>query len=169
MSRPSPTEIRTMMRDRATADIARFGWSMIGVFPTDDNDSIQTYFCYTVGLWQTYGQAELVTLMLRPEVANAVVHGLVDDHLKQGERYVHGQTADDLIRDFSVHFRTVPVASERYTLSAARAYYGHDEFDVLQMVLPDKAGKFPWDAGVDPAMRTIQDDILRGQGQETSG
>lgn len=46
-------------------------------------------------------------------------------------------------------------ANEEFTIQAAH-YYGRD-VDVLQIVLPDTKGRFPWDEGYEERFRAAQE------------
>lgn len=148
-----------MMRERATSDIAQYGWHMLGVFPVADRP--QVFFCYTVGLWQTFKHPELACFGIRPEVAHELVRIMIDEHLKLGETYTDGQTVVGLAaRDYAVFLRAMAPDNAGYPLSAAMAYYGDWDFPVLQVVFQDVNYKWPWEDGCVPN-HIISQEILK--------
>lgn len=166
MSHPSrhvpPVNVTKLMHDRAAADIEKFGWHMMGVFPTtEDTNPIKTYFCYTVGLHKTYGQPEIAVFGLRPEIAHATIRRVID-LLVEGQHFVHGTRTADIAQGYDTVFRAVNNDHHEYPFRAAGAYYGNYDFPAVQMVLPDKENRFPWDEGCESKMVLSQQLLFDG-------
>lgn len=142
------------IRARVEDDVRRTGWHVTGVFPTED-DKIKVGFCYTAGLWGALQHPELIVFALPPNVAHGVFSG-VRERILQGERFEDGQFADRVVRNYRVLFHSVPNDDDDYPTTSATAYYGHRDYPVLQLVLPDMQGRFPWQDDVDPKMRLTQ-------------
>lgn len=159
------TDIGARMRARVAEDIKKAGWSMIGVFPGREGDPVPTYFCYTVGLWERFRQPEIAIFGINPNTANGILWNAYHQYLEKGELFTDGQVVTErLIADgFPVSFRSMPNDLDDCPFSAAHAYYGTWDFPVLQMVLSDPAGLFPWEDGCTEDMVTMQQIPIRLQ------
>jgi hypothetical protein len=58
----------------------------------------------------------------------------------------------------------LPVAKSAYAehLGWSRWFYRGDNFECLQLVWPDREGKFPWEKGFDNDLATSQTDLTGG-------
>lgn len=147
---------------RVAADVARVGWHMTGVFPTSDEPG--PYFCYTVGLFKTYGHPELITFGLNPHIAQILVQQLVDNHIKGGRTFQDGERVEGEVRDgYSMWFRSAPVDDDQYPLSTAKRFYHGTDFPALQIVMPDTQNRFPWEPGCEQRMIDIQEHYPQAQ------
>lgn len=155
-------DIDTRILERATHDIEKFGWHMMGIIPTlDDPSPVKLHWGYSVGFWKTYESPEMVVFGLRPELAHGCFSRVVD-LIKQGQTFVHGTRTTEIAEGYETVFRTVPTDHDEYPFRSAGVYYGHYDFPAVQMVLPDVNGKFPWDEGVDPRMVISQQLMFDG-------
>ncbi|HEY1292876.1 MAG TPA: DUF4262 domain-containing protein [Chloroflexota bacterium] len=146
--------VYSKIRARVEDDIRRTGWHVTGVFPSEDG-GVPTYFVYTAGLWGTLQHPELIVFGLRPEVAHGIFSG-VRERILKGERFEDGQFADRVVRNYRVYFHRVRNDDDMYPTTSATAYYGHRDYEVLQIVLPDMQDRFPWDPACDEKMRLTQ-------------
>jgi hypothetical protein len=147
------------MRARLTIairqNIKQYGWHVMTVFPHED-DSVKTWFCYTVGLFAKQQHPELIVFGLQPRVAHAVFSE-VRDRVIAGQRFTNGQIVRDLVQgDFPILFLKAPNDDPDYPTSGASAYYGHDDYPVLHLVLSDADKRFPWDPKCAPHMALTQ-------------
>jgi len=129
-------------RDQALADIkglvARHGWAIRHVLP--DTAAAQTSFSYTVGL--TFrGWPELIITGLPMAVADAFIRNAVDVQVEKGA-FRAGDLTDELAESGDV---MLMAADDVSGMSATTEIVG--AFSALQLVWPDSAGHFPWDAG----------------------
>jgi hypothetical protein len=135
--------------ERVRADIERYGLHVTGVIPTANAD-LPYPFTYTTALEVPYGHPELLVVGIPPELAHQVINAAVAQ-IKEGKRY--GEGTHDVLQGFPVYARRVPDDPDTYDElfgECVRACGGRD-FDVLQLVLPDKQRRFPWDPDCGPA------------------
>jgi hypothetical protein len=130
------------MREKITGDIARVGFSTIGVGDPNGN------FAYTVGFTEL-GHPEILVCGLRLDNC----HGLMWEifhKVKAGEKFVAGQVATD-IGNLPVAFRYLPdIAANDFCCQALFHYEGSAKTPTfLQMVIPDNNGLLPWQEGYD--------------------
>jgi len=140
------------------ANIDQYGWHFTGVFP-DGESGLQTYFSYTTGLIER-GHPEIVVTGLNPNTAHRLVQIAYDEFILNGHVFTDGEESTGLAT-LPVRFRTCRADHPEYPLSMGRRLYGVETFPALQMVLPDKDGKWPWEDGVDENMKRTQD-LLEG-------
>jgi hypothetical protein len=121
--------------------------------PTDD-DGDPTHG-YTVGLCQAYGHPELLIVGL-PAVHTEDVLAHAVENVARGRRYAPGEQATDLFPSATAVMRRVGEAHFGEYLAHAVHHYGATDFAVLQIVFPDRAGRYPWDTGADLRMKLVQ-------------
>jgi len=126
--------------------IDRVGWTILGVLG-------DTPFAYTIGL-HLQQQPELILIGLDPDGSRPLLNHLAIK-LVNGETYQD----KDLIHDLA----TVPLSLRERTTNKfsytnqARQFYGHSDYRVRQIIMPDEKGVFPWELGCDPRVMDIQD------------
>lgn len=101
---------------------------------------------FTVGLWHSFEQPEVIVFGLAPAVAQELLDAVADE-ASEGRTLLADSKHDGLM-NYPVRFFAVPAATAaRYFGVAVWAYEGA-EFPCVQLVWPDKQGRWPWDAGV---------------------
>lgn len=101
-------------------------------------------YSFTVGLWESFGQPEVVVFGLPQEIAHELLE-LLADEADEGHRFLAGTRHEGLLQDYPVRFFEVPKSRyAEYLGSACWAYEG-DDFPAVQLVWPDKQGRWPWD------------------------
>lgn len=156
-------------RERVAADIARYGWGVCGVFPVagqPGQPGLPLDFCYTYGFWHSWRHPEFMTFALRPQMAHAFFSELAR-RIAAGERFTDGQVVEGLAAGYATRFRSAPNDDPEYPCALATQFYGHTDYPVLQMVLPDKHGHWPWEPDCD-AMIAISQQLLVRDGLATS-
>lgn len=132
-------EFLAQLRGQIARNIASYGCHVMGVFA--DADDGTPPFSYTVGNAQR-GLPELLVIGL---IDNGVLNMLSDLMVERGGKFDDGELvslggpcpvciieASDKVQD-------------QYTLQAK--HWAPNGYAVMQIVLPDKHGRFPWDAG----------------------
>jgi hypothetical protein len=114
-------------------------------------------YVFSIGLYLNYAHAELVLFGLDPKDACAVINA-VRDRAAAGRRYVAGDVCDDLPLERKVCFVEVPLRAYEAYLGTAIWFYARllRPFPCLQIVWPDREGRFPWEAGYDVSLKTYQ-------------
>lgn len=119
--------------------IEAHGWAVQGVFPTAEDPGAT--FTYTVGL-TAKGLPELLVYGLNPQVAtnllNMAAQWMIDNEraFATGEPYTGFLAGDYVVRFIDATTGDLAVARRLYP-----------EVRCLQMVWPDRDGRFPWDDG----------------------
>lgn len=112
-------------------------------------------FAYTVGLARGTGQAEVIVVGLPADVAQELLNR-VADLVDEGRRFVAGDRATDIADGFPVEFRAVTAKQGEAHLRWAHWLHGDAPFDIVQLVYPDRHGRWPWDPATDSAFRWQQ-------------
>lgn len=122
--------------------IERDGWAVIGIQEEDDCPA----YAFTVGMHHTFGGAELVMFGHAAETATGILNH-AGELMREGREFPVGEPVEGLLEGFRAVL--APVAPElfREYFGYARWLYRGSNFPMLQLVWPDRAGRFPWDAG----------------------
>lgn len=142
---------------RINSDIVRVGWSVMAVL----GDETAPSFAYSIGLRQSYGHPELAIVGFDPTMMHELINtaGL---GIRDGAKYQDHDQSDRILENYAVVFRTVPDETARNWARFAFGY-GHDaETQLLQMFLPDVAGRFPWSENCEPTYRDVQSKMIPG-------
>lgn len=137
------------LHEKYADDIERHGFTAIGV-----GDPEGTFY-YTIGLTDL-GHPEILISGLSP----ANCHGLLWDmttKIKAGQKFAAGDI-DDTIGNFPVAFRYLPEEKAKDFCCQALFYYEDKGITptFLQMVIPDKVGRLPWQDGYDRVYMRFQ-------------
>jgi len=119
--------------------IEKSGFTVVGTL-----DEANRWLLYTVGLHHR-GLPELVLRGLPPDTGNPILQHLGHAACEHGDELAAGARLD-LLPGWT--FRLVPstVRGADFVLGVVVALYG-EEVAVMQVVWPDAAGAYPWDAG----------------------
>jgi hypothetical protein len=118
-------------------------------------------FSFSIGLALNYGQAEIVIFGLAPSKAAAIIN-IVRDDAAAGKKYVANDVSSDILVNGKVCFVDVPLEAYDKYLGTAIWFYRKSPrpFPCLQLVWPDRAGRFPWETEFDVVFKRDQP-ILR--------
>lgn len=141
----SPDPRRRAAEEKCLADIEAFGLHVLRIRGDDEYPE----YAYSVGL-PTLGQPEVLVLGLPADVAQALINR-VADLVDEGRRFADGDTVHDIADGFPVVFRAVPAAQAAAHCKWIAWYHEGAPVEVLQLVYPDRAGRWPWEAGIDDA------------------
>jgi hypothetical protein len=133
------------------ADIDSEGVHLVHV-PGDDEGP---GFTFTVGLFHSFGQAEVIVFGLPPEVAHELLNVLTDE-CDDGKKFAGGEKHEGLLVDYPVRFVAVPEAVLADYFGMALWAYEGTPFPAVQLVWPDKQGRWPWSEGVREGFRAGQ-------------
>jgi hypothetical protein len=145
--------------ERTISQIERFGCSIVSV--KNDGDSTLSW-SYTIGIFDTCGKPELITVGLHPEVAHTCLNEAAkllraDVDVKRGRHA-------DLIGNVGCEFRDVDPRWVEHLMDWANWYNGGSNYPVLQAVYPDLEDRFPNEEGFDTNFRQplLQPDAAMG-------
>ena len=136
---------------RAIADVHKYGWHVLKVLEDDEGPG----FAYTVGLYHSFRHPELMIVGLPLDVAHAILN-LAGEAIRRGAQYSVDVETEDLLEERTCRFRRVPESEYQNYLGWDLWFYDGPAFPALQVIWPDRAGRWPWDPLVDPSIRNIQ-------------
>jgi hypothetical protein len=136
------------------AEIKEHGWFRTSVLGDDEGPG----FAYTTGFWVNANQPELITFSIKQTVVHNVFWELFRD-TTAGRPLPVGVRTDDVFANLPAY--VFPVAKRHYPdfLGWSRWFYGGDDFPCLQIVWPDRDGRFPWEPDFDTEFRNDQLDL----------
>jgi len=127
---------------RVRNQIRKHGFTSISVFASEDGSP---GFTYTVGLCRKNAGFELLVVGINAELAHEILTQLAAWPEIPLDEPVHG-----VIKDLPVMFKMTRRGMGHHYARTAQVVYGNS-VNIVQLVLPDKNGAFPGDAGYDAA------------------
>ena len=128
--------------------IKEHGWAAVG---TVDDKGLP--FTYSIGLISKYNHPEILIVGIDQKMARALM-GNVLEVLKEGRKAFRvGDESHEVIEsndgvDLKVKFAAVSDFVKKEFMCQAGYHYGK-HFEALQMMLPDREGRFPEDLAYD--------------------
>jgi hypothetical protein len=162
------------LRQDEESHIREYGWSAMGVFPTEEND-LPYEFLYTIGLPLKY-LPELIVFGLPGHQAHSLMSAIVakvtelddkprDGHVIDGIANVPFVLRDvpsgEAIEEFLIQSREFYRWADRNGIEDMIPPGGTESFPVMQVVWPDDEGRFPWDEGMREKWRVPQELIVK--------
>nr|WP_202819684.1 DUF4262 domain-containing protein [Thaumasiovibrio occultus] len=130
------------------------GWYNVHIAEGDNKPA----FAFSIGHFHKANHPEIIVIGLPAEVAHQLLNIAVVKIVGGQEKIEPFKKYTDFLEGLSVAF--VPVDLEHYGeyLGYANWYYGslNMPFPTLQMVWPDRQGKYPWEDGYDTRFLSIQ-------------
>ena len=136
------------------AHIREHGWFRTRVFGDEEGPG----FSYTTGFSVHLNRPELMTFGMKNEIAHDLFWGLFR-YAEQGNILPIGSRTGDAFSNLPAYAFHVSKKYYPDFLGWSRWFYGGDDFACLQIVWPDRAGKFPWEVGFDPKFQGLQKDM----------
>jgi hypothetical protein len=133
--------------ERTIGHIEEFGCSVVSVKRTQRGLG----WSYTIGIFDTCRQPELITVGLLPETAHFALNAAAK-LLRAGIDLTEGRHRD-LVGQVECEFRPLDSKWIAQLMGWATWYYNGDDFPVLQAVYPDLENRFPEDEGFDRAFK----------------
>lgn len=140
----APSPDLTPEQQEVLADVAEQGVHVVHV-PRDGGQGPS--YSYTVGLWESFQQPEVVVFGMPEDVAQDLLDAVADD-ASEGRALQAGDRRDDLLVGYPVRFFPVPADVVASHLGLAVWAYEGASFAVVQLVWPDKQGRWPWEPDV---------------------
>jgi hypothetical protein len=138
----------TSLAESVRHDIQHYGWSVINV--GDDEPP----FGYTVGLWETLRQPELIVFGLPTPVMHSFLNFLGEE-AKKGLNLAVPQFVPGVGSRFGVQLKPLHEANLARYFGFALGFY-EEPFPATQVLWPDKSGRFPNDRGYSKKLLGIQ-------------
>ena len=131
--------------ERTISHIEEFGCSVVSVKRTEYGLG----WSYTIGVFDTCGKPEIITIGLKPETAHFALNEAAK-MLRAGVDLTTGRHRE-LIGQVECEFRPVDEKWIGHLMGWAIWYYDDTRFPVLQAVYPDLENRFPEEEGFDRA------------------
>ena len=135
----SATNDMTRSELKVLADIDTDGVHIVHV-PESDG---QPGYSYTIGLPYSFEHAEVVVFGLSPDVAEELLNAVADE-AADGAKFAADAQHDGLLHGYPVRFFAVAKGWYGQFLQTALWAHEGDGFECLQLVWPDKQGRWPW-------------------------
>jgi len=150
--------------EKLIADVHRYGCHILRVLADDTGPE----FAYSIGLYLNYEQPEVLIFGMPVDKAQLILNDLAE-RASRGARFFAGESSDLFLEGYSVSFVEIPLEAYREHLGFAIWFYASlpGPFPAVQLVWPDRDGRFPWDSGVDAEFRALQP-VLGGSPQAKS-
>jgi len=144
--------------------VSRVGWMVLKVGPTAE-DSDPRWFAYTIGLPVTFGWPEFICFGLAPNVVAEVLNNAVAELKARATSPVAGLQLSEVLERSPVRLEAFAPTLYREHLGWAMWFAAHSglsphQFGCLQLVWPDKRGRFPAESDCDDAVRQLQKPII---------
>jgi len=139
MVEPSFKEYQKALMSRISTDIPRFGHTVIGILPREDEPPAPPFF-YTVGRHSKNLPELLMVGPISGEQGMDIVNAVA---AQQGTGFHHGQLVDLGSKcPVMIIDATDPILKDKYT-NCVNAYYRTHNYRVQQILLPDRHGVLP--------------------------
>lgn len=125
---------------KLTADIEKFGWTVMLLEATDYLPS----FAYTVGLWKNYKHPEIISFGLTTKTLHLILND-VGEIAKSGRTIEVGKNYDDFFENGKTEFINVDKRNIADYFGQAIEFYNSKDFPAIQLIWTDRNNKFPWD------------------------
>jgi hypothetical protein len=149
--RRAPAVSEEEREKKLVSDVEEFGWHVLLIPEGDEGPP----FAYSVGLYRTFGHAEVIVLGLDLDLMHRMIN-LIGDEVRQGRRFDDGGTASGILEGYDVRFHAVVRRHHAEHFGYAHWFYKGDDFPALQCLWPDKQGRFPTDGDFAEPLRARQ-------------
>jgi len=135
------------------SDIERVGWHVIHI----NEDEQGPGYTFSVGFYYTFRQPEILITGLRQEVAHDLLKIAVVQ-MAGGKTFQAFERVSDFAEGYDCAFAPIEFEHYRNYLGYAVWFYRSlpTPFPAVQMVWPDKEGRFPWEADYDKRFLNLQ-------------
>jgi uncharacterized protein DUF4262 len=133
--------------ERTISHVEVFGCEVVQVKKTSTGPG----WSYTIGIFDTCGKPDLITVGL-PEKTALFLLNEGADRLRNGVNLAEGRHRE-MVGEVECEFRPVDPKWVKHLMGWATWFYDGDAFPVLQAVYPDRENLFPEENGFDAAFR----------------
>jgi hypothetical protein len=120
-------------------NVQQYGWHVA----TIEDDPSGPAFAYSIGLYHTLKQPEIIIFGLSGNTAAQIIN-VIGEEMRQGTTFKDWQENDRILEGHLCMFRHVDEGFYPDYLGFAMWFYRPDDFPVLQCVWPDRHGRYPW-------------------------
>jgi len=144
-------QIHDRAEDLIRQHIDEFGWHVVLIEAEDDLPP----FAFSIGLHRTFQHPEIIMFGMSPRQLHAFINEC-GHQIKAGKRMPTDQHVHDILEGYPCVFKNVPRDQYYDHVGYARWYYEGDDFPLIQLVWPDRDGRFPWDPAASESFRHRQ-------------
>jgi hypothetical protein len=132
------------------------GWALEPVSPRADTDPPTPAYAYTVGVPALVGFPDIAVFGLKPAAANGLI-GLVVDACQGGTEIPLGvELIGMLDNELRCMFAPIDTLEFGAFFGTAAAWYRGEDFQMVQMIYPDRNGFMPYETGFEQRLRLAQ-------------
>src|SRR5262249_35535291 len=137
--------------ERIINDVRDFGCHIVWI--TD----AAPQFAFSIGLFLNYDQPEVIIFGLDSGTTGTLINDICNQAVA-GERFTAGSRTDKLLVGNDVSFLAVPYTMYPEYLGHAIWFYHAlaRPFPCVQLIWPDRGGRFPWDSDYDKQFKGSQ-------------
>ncbi|MEU5565063.1 DUF4262 domain-containing protein [Micromonospora musae] len=136
--------------------VQQHGWS-VKMIPEDDEGP---GWAYTVGLWHSLRMPELAMFGLDVGLSKACLNDL-GTKATNGAVLEAEQVRDDAIERYPVYLKSIDYRWYKAFFGRAIAFYRRPPIPFLQVVWPDRQGRFHWDRESDEQLDQRQPQLWK--------
>jgi hypothetical protein len=155
---------RDPVQTATVRNVEEHGWSVL-MIPADEHGP---GFAYTIGLWHSHRAPELAMFGLDVEVMKSCLNDL-GTRAAGGELLAAEQAYDDVIESYPVRLKPIVLTWCNTLFGRTIGFYRRPPIPFLQVLWPDRDGRFMWDAGSDDALRRRQPQLWLAPGEHPPG
>ncbi len=124
---------------KLVADVERHGWGVFGI----NADGSLPGWAFTAGLWHSLGSPEVAMFGLLVPDMQSWLNDL-GEQIRGGLHLRENEAREGILPDFPVTFRPVHTSWYRDLFGYALWFAQRPPLPILQVVWPDRHGRFPW-------------------------
>lgn len=133
-------------------NIETYGFQVTSVFDPKGKDP---NFAYSIGIQKTTGKPEMIVFGMPPRTAHYLISTYFEQ-AKAGRRFVPSRPYGGFSKEHRVFVQPVLRGKYAHYMAAADGYYGERGYQAVQLIYPDKQGRWPWNADVLPRFKLLQ-------------
>jgi Domain of unknown function (DUF4262) len=126
---------------KTKVNIEKFGLQVISI----NASSYLPSFSYSIGLWQRFQHPEIICFGLKIDLMHALIND-VAEIIKRGEKIETARNYTTLFNNLDAQFLSIDPRNVGDYFGLALKYYKCDLITAMQLVWPDNANRFPWEA-----------------------
>ncbi|MDB5128379.1 DUF4262 domain-containing protein [Mucilaginibacter sp.] len=121
-------------------DIRQYGLQVLHILEDESGPG----FSYSIGLFKTYGHAEIIMVGLKQDLMHILINDMAEE-IKKGKTYSPFEFEADILDDFDCYIIDVDKPYYYSYARQAQNYYGGDDFPLIQCIYPTVKGIYPWE------------------------
>ncbi|HVE53927.1 MAG TPA: DUF4262 domain-containing protein [Ramlibacter sp.] len=132
--------------------IAEYGCFVLSVA---DPDGAEPPFSYSTGIAMDSGHPEVIVFGLSPRMGSWIVNEY-NRQVRAGKKFRPGVPYKGFLRGFPVYVEPAEPRKAVNFMFACNRLYADFGYPVVQVIIPDTNGVWPWEKGAPRAFRKIQ-------------